>query len=195
MPVSEKYKDMGTMVTGKLQSGYIRKGQKLLMMPNKTKVSVDTILIDDEEVPICQCGDNIKLKLKGIEEEAISKGHVLCQLKKPCSVAFVFDCQLVIKEWKTIICPGFHAILHLHASSEEVQIKSILCYINKKNGKPDKARGRPRFIKQGDVCIARLEVSSSVCIESFKDHPDMGRFTLRDEGITLAIGKVLKIIE
>ena len=48
---------------------------------------------------------------------------------------------------------------------------------------------------QGDVCIARLQCSGAVCLETFKDHPHMGRFTLRDEGKTLAIGKVLKLID
>jgi len=32
-------------------------------------------------------------------------------------------------------------------------------------------------------------------MEPFKTFPQMGRFTLRDEGRTIAIGKVLKVIE
>ncbi|EGD75654.1 eukaryotic polypeptide chain release factor 3 [Salpingoeca rosetta] len=195
MPITEKYKDMGTVVMGKVQSGYIRKGQKLIMMPNKHKVTVDGITVDDEERDLCRSGDNVKLKLKNIEEEEIAKGHVLCQLKQPCSVCTVFDAQLVILEWKTIIAPGFKAVLHLHSAIEEVTLERLICHINKKTNRPDKEKGRPRFVKQGDVCIARLRVSQSVCVETFKDHPDMGRFTLRDEGQTLAIGKVLKLIE
>ncbi|OZC05549.1 hypothetical protein X798_07477 [Onchocerca flexuosa] len=38
----------------------------------------------------------------------------------------------------------------------------------------------------------RLESSESFCLEAFKNFPQMGRFTLRDEGKTIAIGKVLK---
>ncbi|CAF1435718.1 unnamed protein product, partial [Rotaria sordida] len=34
-----------------------------------------------------------------------------------------------------------------------------------------------------------------VCMETFKCFPQLGRFTLRDEGRTVAVGKVLKIIE
>jgi peptide chain release factor subunit 3 len=32
-------------------------------------------------------------------------------------------------------------------------------------------------------------------MEAFKVFPQMGRFTLRDEGKTIAIGKVLKVVE
>jgi peptide chain release factor subunit 3 len=34
-----------------------------------------------------------------------------------------------------------------------------------------------------------------VCVERFADYPQLGRFTLRDEGKTIAIGKVTKLIE
>lgn len=42
---------------------------------------------------------------------------------------------------------------------------------------------RPRFVKQDQVVIMRLECSGVVCLEEFKLFPQMGRFTLRDEGI------------
>lgn len=37
MPISEKYSDMGTVIVGKVESGKLRKGQSLLLMPNKVR--------------------------------------------------------------------------------------------------------------------------------------------------------------
>jgi len=34
-----------------------------------------------------------------------------------------------------------------------------------------------------------------VCVERFADYAQLGRFTLRDEGKTIAIGKITKLIE
>jgi peptide chain release factor subunit 3 len=34
-PVSEKYNEMGTMVMGKIESGRVKKGDTILVMPNK----------------------------------------------------------------------------------------------------------------------------------------------------------------
>lgn len=52
--------------------------------------------------------------------------------------------------------------------------------IDKKTG--EKAQLRPRFIKPDQAGIARLEVNDGIiCLETFKDFPQMGRFTLRDE--------------
>jgi peptide chain release factor subunit 3 len=45
--------------------------------------------------------------------------------------------------------------------------------------------------------IARLEITGSVsniCVERFEDYPQMGRFTLRDQGQTIAIGKITRLI-
>ena len=35
MPIIDKYKDMGTVVMGKIEAGTIREGDSLLIMPNK----------------------------------------------------------------------------------------------------------------------------------------------------------------
>lgn len=35
MPIIDKFKDMGTVVMGKIESGSIREGDNLLIMPNK----------------------------------------------------------------------------------------------------------------------------------------------------------------
>lgn len=37
MPISEKYKDMGTVIVGKIESGRLRKGDELILMPNKVR--------------------------------------------------------------------------------------------------------------------------------------------------------------
>ncbi|CBZ01794.1 GTP-eEF1A C-terminal domain-containing protein [Caenorhabditis elegans] len=41
----------------------------------------------------------------------------------------------------------------------------------------------------------RLESPEPFVLEPFKEYPYLGRFTLRDEGKTIAIGKVLKVVE
>ena len=40
----------------------------------QTQVQVSDILIDDEEVDSADCGDNVKLKLRNVEEEDVSAG-------------------------------------------------------------------------------------------------------------------------
>ncbi|NWT03497.1 ERF3A factor, partial [Mionectes macconnelli] len=193
LPIVDKYKDMGTVVLGKLESGSICKGQQLVMMPNKHNVEVLGILSDDVETDSVAPGENLKIRLKGIEEEEILPGFILCDLNNLCHSGRTFDAQIVIIEHKSIICPGYNAVLHIHTCIEEVEITALICLVDKKTG--EKSKTRPRFVKQDQVCIARLRTAGTICLETFKDFPQMGRFTLRDEGkATIAIGKVLKLV-
>ncbi|VDL62729.1 unnamed protein product [Hymenolepis diminuta] len=193
IPISDRFKDMGTYVVGKIESGSLTRGMTLTMMPNRVSVEVLQILNDDEEVEGSAAGDNVKLKLKNVEEEDVSPGFVLCSPDNLCHVAHVFDVQLVIVDYKSIICPGFTAVMHIHACVQEIRFRSILCRIDRKTN--EKTDIRPRFIKQDDVAIVRFEaMNGCVCLECFKDYAQMGRFTLRDEGKTIGVGKVMKII-
>lgn len=193
MPIVDKYKDMGTIVLGKLESGAVGKGTQLLMMPNKVPVEVLSVMRGEDETSAAFAGDNIKLKLKGIEEEEVSSGFVLCDPITPCHVGTVFEAQIMIMEVKSIICAGYSAVLHIHSAVEEVHIKQLLAIVDKKTGKA--ATQKPRFVKQDQVAIAELQTDGPICLETFKEFPPMARFTLRDEGKTIAIGKVLKLLE
>jgi peptide chain release factor subunit 3 len=62
---------MGTVVMGKIECGMIKQNEKFTLMPNKVKVEVTNIYIEDEEADSAICGENVKLKLKGVEEEVI----------------------------------------------------------------------------------------------------------------------------
>lgn len=193
MPIVDKYKDMGTVVLGKVEAGEAKKGQTLLVLPNKTPVVVDQLWSDEDEVTVVGPGENVKIKLKGVEEEDISSGFVLCDPNNTCKTGRIFDAQVVILEHKSIICAGYSAVCHIHTVAEEVSVKALICLVDKKTN--EKSKIRPRFVKQDQIAIMRLEAAGVICMEPFKDFPQMGRFTLRDEGRTIAIGKVLKVIE
>jgi len=193
MPIVDKYSEMGTVLIGKVESGGMKKGDILVVMPNRTEVKVDQIWSDDIEVTQVTSGENIKTKVKGIEESDVTPGFVLCSPTNPIKTGRVFDAQIVMLDLKSIICAGYSCMLHLQAMAEEVTIKALICLVDKKTG--EKSKTRPRFIKQDQIAIARFVANHPICMETFKAHPQLGRFTLRDEGTTIAIGKILKVVE
>jgi len=134
MIISDRYNDMGTVVMGKVESGAITKGQTLMLMPNRTSVQVLQIWSDDEETEEVVPGENVKLKLKGIEEDAVMSGFVLCSPDSPCKFGKVFDAQVRILEHKSIVCPGYSPVLHIHEAVEEVTVKALICLVDMKTG-------------------------------------------------------------
>ncbi|KAK2592259.1 translation termination factor GTPase eRF3 [Conoideocrella luteorostrata] len=196
MPVNAKYRDMGTMCDGKIEAGVVKKGMTLVLMPRKQNVEVSALYGEQEdEVPILQCGDQVRMRLKGVEEEDILPGFVLCSPKRLVHCVAEFEAQIRILDLKSILSSGFNCVLHVHSAIEEVTFASLLHKLQK--GTNRKSKAPPTHAKKGDSIIARMQViggAGSVCVERFEDYPQMGRFTLRDQGQTIAIGKVTKLI-
>jgi peptide chain release factor subunit 3 len=96
MPIVDKYSEMGTVVIGKVESGSMKKGDILVVMPNRVEVKVDQIWSDDIEVTQVTSGENIKTKVKGIEESDVTPGFVLCCPTNPIKTGRVFDAQVRI---------------------------------------------------------------------------------------------------
>lgn len=183
MPVNAKYRDMGTMVDGKIEAGVVKKGMTLVMMPRKQNVEVSALYGEQEdEVPILQCGDQVRMRLKGVEEEDILPGFVLCSPKRLVHCVAEFEAQIRILDLKSILTSGFNCVLHVHSAIEEVTFAALLHKLQK--GTNRKSKNPPTHAKRGDSIIARMQViggAGSVCVEKFDDYPQMGRFTLRDQ--------------
>ena len=134
MPVSEKYKDMGTIIVGKIESGHMRKGDTLLLMPNKNIVEVAAIYNEmEDEINNALCGDNVRIRLRGVDDEDISPGFVLTSPSRPIHAVRQFEAQLAILDHKNIICAGYSAVMHCHTMAEEVTlsvcIPGVVCRI------------------------------------------------------------------
>lgn len=193
--IAQKYKDMGHIVMGKLETGRLGKGKKLVVMPNGSKVKVAEIQFEDNVIKNAVAGMNLKIRLEGIDnDEQLQKGFVLCDAGQECKKGTVFDARVAIQEYRSIISEGFSAIVHIHTAVEEVKIERLLGKFNKKTKKMEKFSGA-KFLKQGDQGICRFRLDNVVAMDKAEDFPSMGRFTVRDEGKTIAMGIIKKIIE
>ena len=215
MPINGKYRDMGTIIEGRIEAGQIKKGTTYIMMPNREETTISALYGETEdEVPVASCGDQVRMRIRGVEEEDILPGFVLCSPKRPVHCVAAFEAQIALLELKSILSAGFNCVLHVHSAIEEVTFAALLHKLEKGTGR--KSKKPPAFGKQGMSIIARLEViggAGRVCVEKYEDYAQMGRFTLRDQvhsppyvrppleantlqlqGQTIAIGKITKLI-
>lgn len=192
LPISGKMKDLGTIVEGKIESGHVKKNTNLLLMPNRASIEVVTIYNETEqECEAAYCGEQVRLKIKGIEEEELAPGYVLTSPSTPVKTITRFEAQIAIVELKSILSNGFSCVMHLHTAIEEVKFVQLKHKLEK--GTNRKSKKPPAFAKKGMKIIALLEASAPVCAETYADYPQLGRFTLRDQGTTIAIGKITKL--
>jgi peptide chain release factor subunit 3 len=196
MPVSAKYRDMGTMIEGRIESGVLKKNATYLMMPNREDVSIAALYGETEdEISTATCGDQVRIRLRGIEEEDILPGFVLCSPKRPVHCVSAFEAKIRILELKSILSAGFNCVLHVHSAIEEVTFASLLHKLEPGTGR--KSKKPPPFASKGQTIIARLEVTGSagaVCVERFEDYNQLGRFTLRDQVSEISTNTVSQCI-
>merc|ERR1712137_482835 len=190
LPVLDRYKEKGTtVVLGKLESGTLKVGDSVTMMPNKQTTEVTFLELDE-------AGEIVTVGLKDINTSDISQGFVLCGQAAELPVVNEFEAQLAIIDLlpnKPIVSAGYDAIIHIHTCTEEVTIEELLSVMNKKTRKTSKRK--PTFVRKGDIVTVRIVVKDqrTICCELFEKIQQLGRFTLRDEGKTIAIGKITKM--
>uniref|UniRef100_A0A7S1U2E8 Tr-type G domain-containing protein n=1 Tax=Phaeomonas parva TaxID=124430 RepID=A0A7S1U2E8_9STRA len=191
IPVLDRFTDRGTIIMGKVESGTIRRGQKVRIMPINREVTASAVYCDEDPVNRCLPGENVRIKLNDVTPEEISKGFVICDLERPCSQVTTFRGQVALVdmlEHRPLFTPGYTCMFHAHCAEETVRCTRIASV---------KVRGedkKQRFARQGNVVSCELQLERSVCLETYEDMEQLGRFTLRDEGQTIGIGKLMRIM-
>ncbi|KAJ0401621.1 hypothetical protein P43SY_006000 [Pythium insidiosum] len=195
VPVLDRYQERGTVAMGKVESGVLRTGQRVLLMPTRSVAVVNQVYINELPVRTAKPGENVLIRLScGVDD--VQKGFVLCGNKvepQPKAIhQFIAQIALVdTLEHRPLLTAGYKCILHIHTVAQECTVAKLLRPIDPKTGKAVK---KPvTFIKQGQSVICRIEVEQSITVETFESMPQLGRLTLRDEGKTIAIGKVIQL--
>ncbi|KII69679.1 Eukaryotic peptide chain release factor GTP-binding subunit ERF3B [Thelohanellus kitauei] len=201
--ISDRYKDkdMGLLLMGKVISGCFGKNDQFTLMPICKNFRIFSILsLEDEELEMAKVGENIKLRLSGDEEVDVIPGYVLCCQNNICPIGKTFDGHFAITDCKSIIAPGYKAVIHIHNAIDEVTLVSIKKVMDVKTHEwlP---KAQP-FLKQNDICIARFVLNNAQCIAPHTQIPYLSRFSIRDEGNasnkpgkTVGFGKILKVIQ
>ena len=197
IPLLDKYKDQGNcMVFGKIESGVVKSNMKCTLMPSQKEVEVAKIFDnDDNPMLFAEPGENVKLQLKGCELEEIKRGYVICGQQFWCNVSQEFIAEIKVLELNNtqIFNEGFTLIMHLHTVLQEVTVKKIKKRIDV-DGNEDKEFRKKKIRKlqsqeRGEI-ILRTEVP--ICLEKYEEFSELGRFTLRKDNNTIAIGRITK---
>lgn len=82
--------------------------------------------------------------------------------------------------------------MHIHTFSDEVEIKQLVKVIETNDKGEESVNNKPKFCRSNSKMICRIAPKNPIALEKLEVMPQMARFTLRDEGRTICIGKVLK---
>lgn len=194
IPLVGAYKDDGKIyIYGKVESGSVAVGEKIQVLPPKTEAVVEGISIESTEFEKCYPGDNVHLRVRGLDENEIHGGFVATSIPTSLRAVEFFQARVVVLEVRNIITAGTSCMIHIHAAQEEASFHKLFAKIDRKTN--EIVEKDPACVKAGDVVVARIELSRPIVMEPHKDFDKLGRFMLRDEGKTIAIGVVTKLYE
>jgi peptide chain release factor subunit 3 len=111
----------------------------------------------------------------------------------PCTDLFEAEVDIFqLLSYKPILSKGYQFILHIHTVAEEAVVKDIMVSYEKNDRGETVEKQKPQFTMSFAKIICRIQTRIPICLEKYESIPQMGRFTMRDEGMTIASGKVLK---
>lgn len=197
VPVVDKMQDRGVVIFGKVESGVIRLGDLIKLMPTGIACQVQTIYDSKEQcVRYAKPGENVKLRLNIESEDNVSKGDVIClRDQAPVPVSELFEAEvdlLQLIDYKPILSKGYQCILHIHTVADDATVREILVSHEKNEKGEIVEKQKPQFAKSFAKIICRIQTRIPIALEKHDYMPVLGRFTLRDEGKTIAVGKILR---
>ncbi|MEA1905997.1 MAG: translation elongation factor EF-1 subunit alpha [Euryarchaeota archaeon] len=195
IPIQDAYtiSGIGTVPVGRLETGIMRPGDKVLFMPSGAAGEVKSIEMHHEEVPEAVPGDNIGFNVRGVGKKDVRRGDVCGPASNPPTVADEFTAQIVVLQHPSAISVGYTPVFHCHTAQTACMFISLDKKLDPRTGKV--LEENPTFIKAGDAAIVTIKPTRPMVIEEIKKIPQLGRFAIRDMGQTIAAGMCMSIKE
>ena len=193
LPLQDVYSitGVGTVPVGRVETGTFKVGEKVVIMPSGASAEVKSIESHHVEMQEASAGDNIGFNLRGVDKKDIRRGDVIGPADNPPKVVKEFTAQIIVVHHPTAIAPGYTPVIHAHTSQAAATITELVSKLDARTG--GVLEESPKALKTGDAAIVKIQPLRPLCLETFGEFPQMGRFALRDMGTTIAAGVVKEI--
>ncbi|MDI9642619.1 MAG: translation elongation factor EF-1 subunit alpha [Archaeoglobales archaeon] len=193
IPIQDVYSisGVGTVPVGRVETGVLKTGDKIVFEPAGVSGEVKSIEMHHEAIPEAYPGDNIGFNVRGVAKKDLKRGDVAGHPTNPPTVVKDFTAQIVVLQHPTAITVGYTPVVHAHTAQVACKFVQLLKKIDPRTGQAKEEN--PQFIKTGDAAVVKLEPTRPMVIEKVKDIPPLGRFAIRDMGMTVGAGMVLDL--
>uniref|UniRef100_A0A0E0PDH5 Tr-type G domain-containing protein n=1 Tax=Oryza rufipogon TaxID=4529 RepID=A0A0E0PDH5_ORYRU len=190
LPICDVIKSQSTgqfAAFGKLETGAIRIGSKVLISPCGEVAAVKSIERDSNSCDIARAGDNVA----GIDGSKLILGGILCNPGFPVPVSNFLELRVLVLDVTIPILIGYQVEFHIHHVKEAARVTKIVALLDKA-GKPSKTA--PRFLKSKQNAVVQVTLDAPVCVQEFSKCRALGRAFLRSSGSTIAVGVVTRVL-
>ncbi|MHA1341822.1 MAG: translation elongation factor EF-1 subunit alpha [Promethearchaeota archaeon] len=196
LPIQDvfKIKGVGVVPVGRVETGKLKVGDKVIIMPNGFQGEVRSIEMHHEAINEAIPGDNIGFNIRGATMKDLRRGYVVSHPDNPCNVVVpgkTLTSQIIVIWHPTAIAEGYTPVVHAHTSQLACKFVELTKKLDPRTGQV--VEEKPQYLKKNDAAIVKLSPIKKMCIEKYKDFPEIGRLAVRDMGRTVAVGVVLDL--
>lgn len=195
MPLQDVYDitGIGTVPVGKIETGVMKVGQKVIVLPGRSGTGVEgevrTIEMHHEQLKEAEAGDNVGINIRGIGKKDVARGDVVCDATKPATIVEEFVAQVAIISHPTVIAKGYTPVFHVHTAQVPCQFIELI----EKTTADGKTEKNPDFLKNGEVAKVRIKPIGNLVLEAQSENPHMAGFAVRDAGTTVGAGVCIEV--
>lgn len=195
LPVQDVYNitGVGAVPVGRVETGRMSVGDKIVFMPSSKSGEVRSIEMHHESIKEAVPGDNVGFNVRGISKKDIRRGDVAGPVDNPPKVARSFTARIVVLQHPSVITEGYTPVFHCHTAQVACTFEEIVKKLDPKTGQELVDDPQPKMLKTGDAAIVKIRPTRPLVIEKASDFPQLGRFAVRDMGITVAAGMVIDV--
>lgn len=195
MPVQDVYTitGIGTVPVGRIETGIMKVGQKVIAMPSGKQGEVKTIEMHHEQQPQAVPGDNVGTSMRGLGKGDLKRGDVVGPVDNPPTVAKEFTARIMILNHPSVLTVGYTPVFHVNTAQVSCRFTKLLKKLDPKTGQV--IAENPDFLKSGDFAEVVIEPTRPLCIEKGSDFPQLSRFAIRDMGRTVAAGMCVDLVK
>jgi len=190
LPVQDVYEieGVGKLLIGRVECGSLKVGGKVVFKPSNARGEVERLELLDRTQSIARPGNNIGFKVKGIGD-SVKRGDVCGPLEDPLKVAKRITAQIYVMDEYSSIKPGYMALIRCGTAEVPCKVERIFSKIDPRTGSI--LEENPDSIEYGYAGNVEIVLDRSIALEKQSEIPQLGRFLIRDAGITVVAGIVL----
>ncbi|KAF2071945.1 hypothetical protein CYY_006739 [Polysphondylium violaceum] len=195
MNVNDIYKSSSkghVAVGGKVEAGIIGVGDKVLIAPGNEICTVKSIRRSNMESDWAVGGDNVDLGLLVENTQILRVGSILCDPEKPIPLSKKFMAQIVTFTLPIPMTNGFQCVFHCHQMEEPCTVTKLNSLLDSNGGVSKK---NPRCISDTATAVIEITLNRLSCLELYSSYRQLGRFTLRESGKTIAAGLITEFLD
>jgi elongation factor 1-alpha len=194
LPVQDVYTitGVGTVPVGRVETGVIKPGDKIVFMPSGAQGEVKSIEMHHKQLDKAEPGDNIGFNVRGVAKNEIKRGDVVGHSNNPPQVVKGFTGQIIVLQHPTVLTKGYTPVFHTHTAHVACKITEIVKKINPQTGAT--IEENPDMLKSGDAAVIKVEPTQPLSVEKQAEFPQLAKFAIRDMGKTIAAGIIIETV-